>query len=73
MNCCICTKPTNYKVKNLIVCHVCIKKAQELRDHLNSTRKNPQSLLNPMGETPVTLREVILRTMAAKENLNEVS
>ena len=71
MKCCICKKEANNKVKGLVVCPECIKICQFKRDELNLTRSNPQSKLNTQGESPITLREVVLRAefeMQQKEN-----
>ena len=73
MNCIICEKPTNRKVKDLIVCPDCIKTAQGVRDHLNNTRTRPKTNFNPQGEDPVTLVEVIIKTIMMKESNNETT
>lgn len=73
MNCCICNKPTTRKVKELAVCPDCIKTAQGVRDHLNNTRTRPKTNFNPQGETPVTLKEVVLRTIETMEKKNETT
>lgn len=70
MTCVICDCSTNRNVKGISVCSECIKKCQEVREHLNLTRRNPQSKLNSAGETPVTLREVVLRAVTEKGNKN---
>lgn len=76
MNCVICEKPTNRKVKDLLVCPECTKMCQETRDHLNFTRTNPSNKYNILGEPPVTLREVVIRAvlkLAEKEKDSETN
>ncbi len=68
MNCIICNKPASRKAKEFDLCPNCLKEAQKIRDHLNSTRNNPQSNFNPLGQDPITLREVIIQEITTRLN-----
>ena len=61
MECIECKAKTFRRVKGFPVCRNCISNFKAIRDHLNSTRKNPQSKINPMGEVAVTMSEVLFR------------
>lgn len=74
MQCVICDKETNNKLKNYCVCDSCENDIKKIREHLNSTRKNPRNNFNPSGDPEVTVREIILRGIEnrrVKEASNE--
>lgn len=76
MDCVLCGKDAKYRrVKGEPVCKECTNDLRTIRNHLNSTRKNPKSLLNPSGDLAVTIRDMIIRgklkLQEEKENKDE--
>jgi hypothetical protein len=74
MECVLCKKDSKHRsVKGFPVCRDCQAEVIKYRDQLNSTRKTPKTKFNPLGEAPITSRDVVGRRMMekAKEVIEE--
>lgn len=74
MECVLCGKDSKYRtVKGHALCRECTEDVRKIRNHLNSTRKNPRHNLNPSGDPPATTLQVIETGIQKKKKLDEVS
>lgn len=67
MKCSLCDEEIGTrKFDGQPICKVCVEKARGARDHINSTRKSPLNNLNPIGQKPVTTKEVLTEALIKK-------